>query len=249
MKQRDKVWFMEETRKFDPVAVSDESTVVAQYLHEPSKEQSYQSEAQLEAALIRQLQAQAYEYADIRGSAALEANLRLQLEKLNALTFSDNEWQVFFSSTIASANDILINKTARIQEDHVQLLHRDDGSTKNIRLIDKEHIHNNHLQVIHQYGEQKTAGAGNRNRYDVTILVNGLPLVHIELKRRGVPLREAFNQIDRYRDESFSTGSALFDYVQIFVISNGTSTKYYSNTTRLAHVQENIRGSGRPDRR
>ena len=127
----------------------------------------------------------------------------------------------------------------RIQEDHVQILKRDDGSTKNVTLIDKTNIHNNRLQVINQYEvAQGEGGAARSNRYDVTVLVNGLPMVHVELKRRGVDIREAFNQIDRYQRDSFWAGSGLFDYVQLFVISNGTLTKYYSNTTRRQHVSE-----------
>lgn len=227
-----------ETRKFDPVAVSSKSTVVAEYVPDARRADDYQSEAQLEKEFIKQLQAQAYDYVDIRTPEQLEANLRVQLQKLNDVVFTDTEWQEFFSSKIAGANDTLTDKTARIQEDHVQLLRREDGTTKNIRLIDKDNIHNNSLQVINQYGVEPGNGARYSNRYDVTILVNGLPLVHVELKRRGVELREAFNQIDRYRDDSFSSGAALFDYVQVFVISNGTSTKYYSNTTRQTHVKE-----------
>lgn len=227
-----------ETRKFDPVAVSSKSTVVAEYVPDARREDDYQSEAQLEKEFIKQLQAQAYDYVDIREESQLEANLRVQLQKLNDVVFTDTEWQEFFSSKIAGANDTLTDKTARIQEDHVQLLRREDGTTKNIRLIDKDNIHNNSLQVINQYGVEPGNGARYSNRYDVTILVNGLPLAHVELKRRGVELREAFNQIDRYRDDSFSSGAALFDYVQVFVISNGTSTKYYSNTTRQTHVKE-----------
>ena len=127
----------------------------------------------------------------------------------------------------------------RIQEDYVQLLTRDDGSTKNIKLIDKANIHNNRLQVINQYEVgQGQGGAKYANRYDVTVLVNGLPMVHIELKRRGVDIREAFNQINRYQRDSFWAGSGLFNYVQLFVISNGTLTKYYSNTTRRQHINE-----------
>jgi type I restriction enzyme R subunit len=125
----------------------------------------------------------------------------------------------------------------RIQEDHVQLLKRDDGTTKNVALIDKKNIHNNRLQVINQYEVGEGDGGARRaNRYDVTILVNGIPLVHVELKRRGVDIREAFNQIDRYQRDSFWAGSGLFEYVQLFVISNGTLTKYYSNTTRSQHL-------------
>ena len=137
------------------------------------------------------------------------------------------------------AKDGITEKTIRVQEDHVQLLKRDDSTTKNITLIDKLNIHNNRLQVINQYAVgQGEGGAAYANRYDVTILVNGLPMVHLELKRRGVDIREAFNQINRYARDSFWAGSGLFEYVQLFVISNGTLTKYYSNTTRTQHVAE-----------
>src|SRR6202035_3541537 len=136
-----------------------------------------------------------------------------------------------FTETLASKNAGIVEKTALIQEDHVQILRRDDGTTKNVYLLDKANVHNNRLQVINQY----TVEGAHANRYDVTILVNGLPLVHVELKRRGVDIREAFNQINRYERDSFWAGSGLFDYVQLFVISNGTLTKYYSNTTRRQH--------------
>ncbi|MFP7707536.1 type I restriction endonuclease subunit R [Trueperella sp. LYQ141] len=292
------------TPHYEALAVGGESTVVAEYQAEPTNDTAYQSEADLEAELIRILQAQAYEYLPITSEAELIANLRTQLESLNHITFSDSEWQRFFTQSIAGKTDGIIEKTARIQEDHVQLLKRDDGSTKNITLIDKDNIHNNHLQVINQYevagkiGRNPTSSpsfptvstptanvsanvsipssnaapadspantsatatatstdltnaaahfptpaehsrlANYSNRYDVTILVNGLPLVHIELKRRGVDIREAFNQIDRYQRDSFWAGSGLFEYVQLFVISNGTLTKYYSNTTRRQHLKE-----------
>ena len=178
---------------------------------------------------------QAYEYLPLHSEAELVANLRLQLEALNKITFTDGEWQRFFAEKLASANDGIVEKTARIQTDHVQVLKRDDGTVKNIYLLDKQHVHNNRLQVINQY---ETADGAHPTRYDVTVLVNGLPLVHVELKRRGVDIREAFNQIDRYARDSFWAGSGLFEYVQLFVISNGTLTKYYSNTTREAHIAE-----------
>lgn len=226
-------------RKYDPIAVSSESTVVAEYVPDVAGAGSYQSEAELERELIRLLQSQAYEYLPITSEAQLVANLRTQLEALNSVTFSDAEWEQFFSERITGANDGIVEKTVRIQEDHVQLLKRDDGSVKNILLIDKQSIHNNRLQVINQYEiGQGDGGAARSNRYDVTVLVNGLPMVHIELKRRGVDIREAFNQIDRYQRDSFWAGSGLFDYVQLFVISNGTLTKYYSNTTRRQHLSE-----------
>ena len=226
--------------KFDVVAFSSESTVVAEYLPDPGHETAYQSEAALEREMIRLLQAQAYEYLPITSEAQLIANLRTQLEALNHMSFSDPEWETFFATRIAGHNEGIVDKTVRVQEDHVQILHRDDGSTKNITLIDKKNIHNNHLQVINQYEVGRGQGGANfANRYDVTILVNGLPMVHIELKRRGVDIREAFNQIDRYQRDSFWAGSGLFEYVQVFVISNGTLTKYYSNTTRSKHLKEN----------
>src|SRR5690606_5636707 len=151
----------------------------------------------------------------------------------------DSEWERFFRERIAGANDGVVEKTIRIQEDSVQLLTRDDGTTKNIMLIDKKSIHNNRLQVINQYESGQGEGSAARaNRYDVTVLVNGLPMVHIELKRRGVDIREAFNQIDRYHRDSFWAGSGLFEYVQLFVISNGTLTTYHSNTVRDGHLKE-----------
>src|SRR5690625_1140358 len=229
-------------RKYDPIAVSSESTVVAEYEADTSGEAAYQSEDQLEKELIRLLQSQAYEYLPITSESQLEENLRNQLEVVNRIQFSDAEWKQFFSERIAGANDGIVEKTVRIHEDHIQLLRRDDGSTKNITLIDKTNIHNNRLQVINQYEiAQGEGGAKHANRYDVTILVNGLPMVHVELKRRGVDIREAFNQINRYQRESFWSGSGLFEYVQLFVISNGTLTKYYSNSTRRARIDESAK--------
>ena len=227
--------------RYEPISIGDKSTVVAEFILDGSREAAYQSEAELEAAFIELLQGQAYEYLRIPSESALLANLRAQLEALNTIEFGDEEWQRFFAEKIAGANEGLVEKTARIQEDHVQVLERDDGTFKNVLLIDKRNIHNNRLQVINQY--QVGLGAAERaTRYDVTILVNGLPLVHVELKRRGVAIREAFNQINRYQRDSFWSGSGLFEYVQLFVISNGTRTKYYSNTTRASHVAEQAGG-------
>lgn len=226
-------------RKYDPIAVSAESTVVAEYVPDVHAEAAYQSEAALEREMIRLLEAQAYEYLPVISEAQLVANLRVQLERLNGITFSDTEWETFFATKIAGQNDGIVEKTVRVQEDHVQILKREDGSSKNITLLDKTNIHNNRLQVINQYEiGQGEGGAKYANRYDVTVLVNGLPMVHIELKRRGVDIREAFNQIDRYQRDSFWAGSGLFEYVQLFVISNGTLTKYYSNSTRFKHLKE-----------
>ena len=225
--------------RYETIAVSSESTVVAEYTPDTRDDPSYQSEAELEREFIRLLQSQAYEYLPLTSEEQLVANLRTQLETLNGITFSDGEWQRFFETSIASKNEGIVEKTVRVQEDHVQILRRDDGTIKNITLIDKRNVHNNRLQVVNQYEVAKGhGGATYANRYDITILVNGLPIVHVELKRRGVDIREAFNQIDRYQRDSFWAGSGLFDYVQVFVISNGTLTKYYSNTTRRQHVTD-----------
>ena len=223
---------------YNLIAASNESTVVTEYIPDTARSDAYQSEAELEREFIRLLTAQGYEYLAIHDETALIANLRMQLELLNDYHFTNSEWERFFKEIIANANDGIVEKTRRIQTDHIQNLRRDDGSTKNIALIDKKNIHNNHLQVINQYEVGTADGANHDNRYDVTILVNGLPLIHVELKRRGVAIREAFNQIKRYQRDSFWAGCGLFEYVQIFIISNGTHTKYYSNTTRSSHVKE-----------
>ena len=165
------------------------------------------------------------------------------LEDLNNYQFSDTEWERFFNQCVANPNEHIVEKTRKIQEDNVQVLKRDDGMTKNITLIDRKNVHNNSLQVINQYVIGTDQGARHDNRYDVTVLVNGLPLVHIELKRRGVAIREAFNQINRYQRDSFWAGSGLFEYVQIFVISNGTNTKYYSNSTRCNAIKDATSGN------
>lgn len=226
---------------YNIVLSTNESTVVTEYEPQTKRSDAYQSEAALEAAFIKMLGEQGYEYVTIRNSDAFIANLRKQLELLNNYQFTDKEWDSFFKSKIANANEGIVEKTRKIQEDYVQNLTREDGTTKNISLIDKKNIHNNRLQVINQYEE--SAGTHD-TRYDVTILVNGLPLVHVELKRRGVAIKEAFNQINRYQRDSFWAGCGLYEYVQIFVISNGTFTKYYSNTTRASHIKEND-GAGR----
>ena len=214
---------------FNIVAQTTENTVVTEYKPSECRADFYQSESELEQEFINLLCEQGYEYLPIHSEKELIKNLRSQLETLNQYQFSDTEWENFFNAIIANSNESIAEKTMKIQEDNVQILKRDDGMTKNIILIDRADIHNNSLQVINQYSVQ---GAKYNNRYDVTILVNGFPLVHIELKRRGVAIREAFNQINRYSRDSFWAGSGLFEYVQIFVISNGTNTKYYSNSTR-----------------
>ena len=223
---------------FNIIPEINETTVLTEYTPVEKNAKSYQTEAQLEAELIRMLQAQGYEYLQIHTEDDLKRNLRTQLEKLNNYTFSESEWNQLFTKCICKKTERIEDKARKIQEDYVQVLRRDNGETKNILLINKKDIHNNFVQVINQYEVSKSEGAKHNNRYDVTILVNGLPMVHIELKRRGVAIREAFNQIDRYQRDSFFAGSGLFEYVQIFVISNGSNTKYYSNTTRWNAVHE-----------
>ncbi|MDT0188916.1 type I restriction endonuclease subunit R [Rothia terrae] len=225
-------------KKYDPIVLTEENTVVTEYDAVKTKELTYESEAQLEKRFIEILQGQAYEYVRITKASDLEENLRVQLEKLNEYTFSDSEWERFFKTTITNNSYGVLEKTTMIQREPVQLLQRDNGLAKNITLIDRTNVHNNSLQVINQYA---TDGGNFSNRYDVTILVNGLPMVHVELKRRGVDIKEAFNQISRYKRDSFWADSGLFEYVQIFVISNGTRTKYYSNTVRRKHVDDDKR--------
>ena len=215
------------------ISENDNSTVLAEYTGLNRIATSYQSESALEKELINTLVEQGYEYLTVHTENELILNLRKQLEKLNNYHFTDGEWDSFFSKVIANKNDYIIEKTRLIQEDYKQEVTLDSGEKRNIYLIDKNNVHNNKLQVINQYVNND----GNYdNRYDVTILVNGFPLVHIELKRRGVDLREAFNQIERYQRDSFWASSGLYNFVQIFVISNGTLTKYYSNTTREFHI-------------
>ena len=223
---------------FNIVAQSSESTVVTEYKPQAKRSEAYQSEADLEKEFIRLLCELGYERLTIHKEADLIANLRTQLEKLNNYRFTDGEWKRFWDEVLANTNSGILEKTRLIQEDYVQVLRRDNGESKNIQLIDKKCIHNNSLQVINQYAISAEEGAAHNNRYDVTVLVNGLPLIHIELKRRGVPIREAFNQIDRYQRDSFWASSELYEFVQIFVISNGTNTKYYSNTTRFNHIKD-----------
>lgn len=210
-------------------------TVMSEYIPEPRKESEYQSEQDLENQLISNLKSQGIPYLDIHNEKELIDNLRIQLEKLNNYQFTNNEWDSFFHSVLANSNDGIKEKSKLIQQNHIHELTCDDGKLLNIKLIDKEDVMNNSVQVINQY---ETDAGAYKNRYDVTLLVNGLPMVHIELKRRGVAIREAFNQINRYQRDSFWSGSGLFEYIQIFVISNGTHTKYYSNTTRKSHISD-----------
>ena len=229
---------------YNIVLETNEATVVSEYIPPERRKRSYQSEAELEKNFIEDLQEQGYEYLAIKTEDELVENLKKQIEKLNKITLSETEWARFYGHYLANDTEGIVEKTFSIQSDYIKVLPRDDGSTKNIYLIDKKNIHNNYLQVINQFTPE---GGRYSNRYDVTILVNGLPLVHCELKRRGVNIREAFNQIRRYNRDSFWAGAGLFQFIQIFIISNGTNTKYFSNTTREASIKEQTskKGSGR----
>ena len=216
----------EETFKYktSPIAEMQGGIVLARFEKPERRVEEYQTESQLEENMINNLVSQGYERLDVRSMDDLYANLRIQIEKLNDVKFSDSEWKRFLLEYLDAPNDGIIEKTRKIQENHIYDFIFDDGRLRNIKIIDKKNIHNNHLQVVNQVTVAK-------NRYDVSILVNGLPLVHIELKKRGVNIREAFNQIQRYEDESFNLDNSLYKFVQIFVISNGTYTRYFANTT------------------
>ena len=227
--------------EYKNIAEFENSTVAISYQPISKAGTGYQSEQQMEETLIKQLESQGYDYVRFHTEADLIANLRRQLEALNEVSFSDAEWNRFFTTEIARPTAGIVDKTKMLQESDTAIsCLMDDGTKKNIRLIDKKNVFRNRTQVINQYVPE---GGSRANRYDVTILVNGLPMVHVELKRRGVNIREAFNQINRYARESFWAGSGLFEYVQIFVISNGTYTKYYSNTTRYRRVKESAKES------
>ncbi len=166
----------------------------------------------------------------------LEANLKEQIQRLNNFSFSPKEWEEFYKGYITNDKEGFKEKARKIQQDYIYTLKLENGLSKNIKLLDKSNIFNNHLQVINQYQVQ----GKYKNRYDVSVLINGLPLVHIELKKRGVALKEAFNQIKRYAKDSFWADGGIFEYVQIFVISNGVHSKYYSNTTRQTALGKKV---------
>ncbi len=213
---------------YKSILETDEMTVVSKYDPLTVDRTSYQSEADLENDFIRRLMTNGYERLVVKDENELINNLRDKIEKLNDIKFSDDEWARLFNEHISNPNLSIVDKTRTVQKDEIKTIKLDNGMSKNIKLLDKKMIFKNSLQVMNQY----TNVGSVENRYDVTILVNGLPLVHCELKRRGVPLKEAFNQIERYQKESFWSNTGLFEFVQIFVISNGTFTKYYSNSTR-----------------
>lgn len=224
---------MQETQ-FTSISNNTNSTVAAEFTPSIKNSNKYQSEQDLENEFIKILQNNGYEYLPIKNNADLVKNLKRQLEKLNKIEFSDDEFNRLMNTYIVKVGETLIEKTEKIQQDEGKTIYLDNGEPKNILIIDKKNIHNNSVQVINQY---ETEGK-YQNRYDVTILINGLPLVHIELKRRGVSIKEAFNQIGRYKRESFWADSGLYEYIQLFIISNGTHTKYYSNTTRENAINE-----------
>ena len=219
------------------VHIADEGAMIVMGRYEQSTQDqsAYQSEKALEESFIAKLVSQGYERLHINNEADMLKNLRLQLELLNEIKLSDSEWKRLKVMLLGEQMTIE-DKTEIIQHNNILSLPMDNGENKNICIIDRKNIHRNRpLQVLNQYEENEGA---HKTRYDVTILVNGLPLVHIELKKRGVPIKEAFNQINRYQRNSFWAGCGIYDYAQIFIISNGSETKYYSNTTRYAHVQE-----------
>ncbi len=220
--------------RYSTIVETSQSTLVTDYRPIWKSSSAYQSEADLEREFIRKLEAQGYEYLNFHTEKQLVENLKYQLEKLNEYKFSDREWKQLLNNYLANPNDGVVEKTKKIQVDYKKDITLDNWDIRNIKIIDKDNIHKNSLQVINQY---ETESWNRSNRYDVTILVNGLPMVHVELKRRWVNIKEAFNQINRYQRDSFWSGLWLFQYVQIFVISNWTYTKYYSNTTRQWHIQ------------
>ena len=212
-----------------PIAESNRFIVLDKYTREWEASERYQSEADLERELVQDLINQGYEFLPkLDSQDAMLANVRVQLQDLNNAQFSDGEWRRFVETYLDKPSDNILDKTRKIHDDYIHDFVFDDGHIQNIYLLDKSKIARNKLQVIKQF-EQTGKHA---NRYDVTILVNGLPLVQVELKKRGVAIREAFNQIHRYSKESFNSDQSLFKYLQVFIISNGTDSRYFANTTK-----------------
>ncbi|MEX9795160.1 HsdR family type I site-specific deoxyribonuclease, partial [Morganella morganii] len=217
------------TQQIKTIAESNNFIVLDKYTARQDGGDRYQSEEELERELIQDLRNQGYEYLpDLTSPSAMLANVRAQLQVLNNVVFTDNEWRRFTEEYLDNPGDTIIDKTRKIHTDYICDFTFDDGRLDNIYLADKKKPVRNKVQVIRQFEQTGT----HANRYDVTILVNGLPLVQIELKKRGVAIREAFNQIHRYSKESFNTDNSLFKYLQVFVISNGTDTRYFANTTK-----------------
>ena len=218
---------MSETTR--PIAETNSFIVLDKYVQEWEPARGYQSESDLEQEFIQDLVSQGYEFLpNVTTPEALLANVRVQLESLNNVAFSDKEWARFVETYLDKPSENIVDKTRKIHHEFVHDFVFDNGIIKNIYLVDKENIARNKMQVIKQFEQTGT----HANRYDVTILVNGLPLVQIELKRRGVPIREAFNQVHRYSKESFNSERSLFKYIQLFVISNGSDCRYFANTTK-----------------
>lgn len=217
------------TQQTRTIAESNNFIVLDKYVTEWEASDRYQSEAELERELIQDLRNQGYEFVpDLTSQSAMLANVRVQLQALNQVVFSEGEWRRFTEQYLDNPGDTIVDKTRKIHIDYICDFTFDDGRLENIYLIDKKNLVRNKVQVIQQFEQAGT----HANRYDVTVLVNGLPLVQIELKKRGVAIREAFNQIHRYSKESFNTENSLFKYLQVFVISNGTDTRYFANTTK-----------------
>ncbi len=214
---------------YKTIAESKNFIVLDQYTKDWQVNDSYQSESELERELIQDLINQGYEYAPMLNTPeALLANVRVQLQALNAVQFSDAEWLRFVESWLDKPSDGIVEKTRKVHDDYIHDFVFDDGRIQNIYLLDKKHVARNKVQVLKQFEQTGTQA----NRYDVTILVNGLPLVQVELKKRGVAIREAFNQVHRYSKESFNSANSLFKFLQLFVISNGTDSRYFANTTQ-----------------
>ena len=210
------------------IAESNNFIVLDKYTQEWKVAESYQSEGDLEREFIQDLQNQGYEHVPgLNTPEALLANVRVQLQTLNNVQFADGEWLRFVETWLDKPSDGIVEKTRKIHDDYIHDFVFDDGRIQNIYLLDKKAIARNKVQVIRQFEQTGT----HANRYDVTILVNGLPLVQVELKKRGVAIREAFNQVHRYSKESFNSEHSLFKYLQLFVISNGTDSRYFANTT------------------
>ena len=214
---------------YTPIAESNNFIVLEKYSKEWKVAEGYQSEDSLERELIQDLVNQGYEYLpNLNSPEALLANVREQLQALNQVTFSESEWRRFVETYLDKPSDSSVDKSRKIHDDYIHDFTFDDGRIQNIYLVDKKTIARNKVQVIKQFAQT----GSHANRYDVTILVNGLPLVQVELKKRGVAIREAFNQVHRYSKESFNSEHSLFKYLQLFVISNGTDSRYFANTTK-----------------
>lgn len=215
--------------EYNTIAETKNFIVLDRYQRDFVLKEDYQSEDALEREFIRDLEDQGYTCAtEIRTPEAMLANVRVQLEELNEVRFTEDEWKRFVEKYLDPASENSTDKARKLHEDYIHDFVFDDGHIENIYLLDKKNVLNNKLQVIKQF-EQTGSHA---NRYDVTILVNGLPLVQVELKKRGVAIREAFNQVHRYSKESFNSENSLYKYLQLFVISNGTDSRYFANTTK-----------------